>query len=105
MIMQTPYMVMSVQANEIPMLHNIWAAFFAWITLAGYLVLPGTFTSVSRSESLRNDATGRIVQTTIQNIPLVPFAVICFIVGITGSYLLWRKWKTNYIWLAAKLFV
>lgn len=102
--MQTPYMIMSLQANEIPTLDNIWAAFFSWVTLAGYIVLPGTFTSVSRSESLQNIATGRLVQSAVQNIPLLPFAGICFIIGTAGSYFLWRKWEANYIWLVAKLF-
>jgi len=49
------------------MRHNILAALFSWLTLAGYVVIPGTFTSLRDSEKLGNSESGRVVQNAVQN--------------------------------------
>ena len=103
--MRTPYMVMSLQANEAPRRDNIRAAVFSWITLAGFIVLPGTFTSLKNSESLEESESGKAVQVAVQNIPLLPVAAIWCLVGIIGSSWLWRKWCKNYVWLVTKIFL
>jgi hypothetical protein len=103
--MQTPYMVMSVQANEASKLHNFLAAMYSWITLAGYIVLPGTFTSLTKSDSLHNSNSGKVVQKAVQNVPLLPLAGLCFLGGTIGSCYLWRKWWKNYIWLVGRIFL
>jgi hypothetical protein len=43
---QTRYMEMLLSLDTIPRLHNIYASFFAWILLAGFVFFPGTFTSI-----------------------------------------------------------
>jgi hypothetical protein len=103
--MQTPYMVMSLQANEIPTRCNILAALFSWLILTGYVVFPGTFTSLKNSHTLGNSKGGKIVQDTIQNVPLLPLAVLCCVAGISGTYWLWWTWWKNYVWLVEQVFL
>jgi hypothetical protein len=103
--MQTPYMVMSLQANEAPRLDNLLAAVYSWITLAGFIVLPGTFTSLGNSESLGDIKGGKLVQDAVHNIPLLPLAGICCLVGTIGSCWLWWKWRKNYVWLVGRIFL
>ena len=102
---ETPYMIMSVQAIEAPMLHNLLAAVFSWITLAGFIVLPGTFTSLETPGRLGNSTGGKLVQNTVKNIPLLAIGIICCISGTVGSCFLWRKWRKNYIWLMMHIFL
>jgi hypothetical protein len=66
----TPYMEMCTQANKVPSIYNILAALFSWLTLAGFVVLPGTFTSLKHSTTLSSSKGGEIVQKTVQNVPL-----------------------------------
>ena len=102
---ETPYMVMSVQAIEAPRLDNLLAAVFSWITLAGFIVLPGTFTSLETSDRLGNSISGKLVQEAAKNIPLLAFGIICCILGTIGSCFLWQKWRKNYIWLMMHIFL
>lgn len=101
----TPYMVMTLQANEAPRRDNLLAALFSWLVLAGYVVFPATFTSAERSGSLSNSRGGKVVQDAIQNVPLLPFASLCYLVGIYGTARFWRKWQNNHVWLLAHIFM
>ena len=103
----TEYMIMSVQANQIQTRYSILAGLFAWITLAGFITLPNTFTTIQTSNSLSGNEGGKMVQETVRNLQLLPFAgIICFI-GIIGTCSLWRKkeCRENYIWLIGHLFL
>ncbi len=44
--MDTQYVNMMLALDDIPALHNLAASFFAWILLAGFILFPGTFTSL-----------------------------------------------------------
>jgi hypothetical protein len=101
---QTPYMIMSIQANEARPWYNVCAGVCAWLTLAGYVVLPSTFTSLQRSGSLNGTKEGRIIQSTVRNLPLLPLASISCLVGISGTSWLWWKWRRNYGWLLGRIF-
>ena len=101
----TKYMLMSVEANEIGTRYSVLAGVFAWITLAGFITLPNTFTSLGSSNALQNYKGGKIVQDTVRNLPLLPVAgVLCFL-GVLGTCWLWKKWRGNYIWLIGHLFM
>lgn len=102
------YVSMLLEQDEIPRLHNILAAFFVWLLLAGFLVFPGTFSSftesVADSNDLDEDATDAILDT-VRNVPLVYVgAVAC---GISAAGMLWLVWahRTNYVWLLNRLFL
>jgi hypothetical protein len=103
--MKTPYMVMALQANEAPPRDNIRAALSSWLILAGYVVFPGTFTSVKNSGSLEKSKDGKVVKEAIQHVPLLPFAIFCCLVGIYETVRLWKKWQKNYVWLVANVFM
>jgi hypothetical protein len=44
--LDTQYVNMLLALDDIPSLHNIFAGFFNWILLAGFILFPGTFTSL-----------------------------------------------------------
>ena len=44
--MDSQYVAMLLALDDIPTLHNVYAAFFNWILLAGFILFPGTFTSL-----------------------------------------------------------
>jgi hypothetical protein len=100
---QTPYMVMSVRANQARKRYNLSAGIFAWLTLAGYVVLPNTFTSIQKSEALDKSEGGKVIQNTVRNIQILPFASIFCGVGTIGMGYLWWRFRRNYIWLLAHI--
>lgn len=88
---------------------NLCANAANWVLLAGYVIIPGTFTSLKRSSEvqdvLQQNGAGRVVLKRIQNPPLL---VIAFLFLIAGSGILgwlWVKFKNNYPWLINKIFL
>ncbi|KAH6705899.1 PHO85 cyclin-1 [Verticillium dahliae] len=101
----TRYMAMSIRSNQIPTRYNVLAAICAWITLAGFIVLPNTFTSIEKSESLGRHYGGQALQETVRNVQLLPLAGVLCGIGLSGSCWLWWKWRKNYVWLIAHVFM
>lgn len=95
------------ESNNIPLLHNMLASFFAWILLAGFIVSPGTFTKLRTATTSATDGgpAGRVVQAAVQNVPLIYVALVCCLAGAGGMYWLWRKWNRNYQWLLSHIFM
>ncbi|KAK3386849.1 hypothetical protein B0H63DRAFT_393119 [Podospora didyma] len=102
---RTQYLVMSIQANQIKTRYSVLASAFSWTTLAGFITLPNTFTSLQTSSYLSGNESGIVVQNTIRNLQLLPFAGILCFTGIIGTCFLWRKCRMNYIWLIKHLFL
>lgn len=104
---ETTYVRMVVEANEIHWKYNTLASAAHWTLLAGYLVLPGTFTSLRESstidDKLYNAKAGRIILNTIQNPPLLGTAFTLFTLGLIVMGRLYWQYKSNYIWLINKL--
>jgi hypothetical protein len=95
---QTRYTKMLLQVDRIPWTHTVLAAIFHWLLLAGYLVVPGTFTSLQHSTALKS--TPSAVIHTVQNPPLIAISCLFLVVGASGmSFLAW-KWRSNYIYLS-----
>lgn len=65
----TRYMNMLLALDGIPRLHNILAAFFTWILLAGFVLLPGTFTSLQSVTGVNNQNEEEAIEA-IQHLPL-----------------------------------
>jgi len=101
----TSYMAKAAQATQAPTWDNIRAALFSWLTLAGYVVFPGTFTSLKNSETLASNSSGKVIQDAVRNVPLLPIAILCCIIGTTGTSWLWWIWRDNAIWLVTHLFL
>ena len=68
----TPYKAMIVQAHEVPSAYCILAAVANWLFLAGFVVFPGTFTTISQATALG------VVQHAVQNAPLLVSAASGF---------------------------
>jgi hypothetical protein len=106
---ETQYVQMLLQLDCIPWWHNFLSSLAGWVLLAGYLVVPGTFTSLQKSDSLKDGMGVNIAEkaiiSTVQNPPLIAIAcsLLCLGAGIM-AWLFW-KWKDNYIWLINRLFL
>ena len=101
----TQYMRMLLQLDKIPELHNILAGIFTWLLLAGYIVLPGAFTSLSNSKVLADGAgkAGKMVVKAVQNLPLLGVGIYCCAAGAIGMSCLGWVWRVNYVWLVNRL--
>lgn len=85
---------------------NILAATFTWILLAGFIVLPGTYTKIEGSDFLQKakEDDSKLENKILVAVTklLVVAGVLCAI-GILGILGLFLKWKGNYNWLINKL--
>ena len=101
------YMNMLLQLDEIPWWHNILASLCTWLLLAGYVVLPGAFTSIRNSQVLSEEAgaAGKAVVKAAQAWPVLLVASICCALGVAGMTWLWYRWRRNYVWLLNKIIV
>ena len=87
---------------------NILAAAFTWILLAGFIVLPGTYTNFQKSDIIAaakqdQNNVGNKILASIANIGLLVVSSILCGTGILGIVGLWLKWKENYIWFINKV--
>ncbi|KAG9242213.1 hypothetical protein BJ878DRAFT_426434, partial [Calycina marina] len=101
------YMKMLLQLDEIPWWHNILASLCTWLLLAGYVILPGAFTSIRNSQVLSKEAgaAGKAVVKAAQIWPVLLVASICCAIGVSGMGWLWHRWRRNYVWLLNKIIV
>lgn len=110
--------------ENVPRTHNLLSGLFTWILLAGFVVLPGTFSTLEGIQSKSGEF--EKVLHTIHHLPLcVPFsfdlarhssdahaslfrlvlAFGCCALGACGMLLLWWRWAHNYVWLLNSIFV
>lgn len=87
---------------------NILAAGCTWILLAGFIVLPGTYTNFQKSdivEAAKKDQSnvGNQILASIAKPGLLIVAAILCGLGVLGVTGLWLKWRANYIWLINKV--
>jgi hypothetical protein len=106
----TQYVEMLLQLDTVPRIHNLIAAFSTWILLAGFVIFPGTFTSLRKNPAIADtDASEnnaeRVLLSAVNNVPLLWFAVACCGIGTLSMALLWLRWRRNYIWLVNKIFL
>ncbi|KAF7313844.1 hypothetical protein HMN09_00541900 [Mycena chlorophos] len=99
----TRYMNMLLALDGIPRLHNMLAGFFTWILLAGFVLLPGTFTSLQNSSASQTGDGARVLEA-IQHLPLFVIAFTCAGIGALGMLWLWWRWNQNYLWLNHRIF-
>ncbi|RDH14287.1 hypothetical protein M747DRAFT_224202, partial [Aspergillus niger ATCC 13496] len=103
------YVNMLLDTEKVPLIDNILAATFCSILLAGYLVFPGTFTSLQTSASLKkaSDANevGRTAYKAVQNVSLLGIAATCCFIGLCGASWLYYRNRQNYVWIGRKIFL
>lgn len=108
---ETSYVRMLREEAEMDMRFSITVGAANWALLAGYLVIPGTFTSLQTSnqveKTLQTNEAGRTVLHMIQNPPLLAIACLLFVSGIAALVWLMHfpKLRGNYPWLINKVFV
>ncbi|KIY00736.1 uncharacterized protein Z520_03401 [Fonsecaea multimorphosa CBS 102226] len=108
---QTRYMEMLLHLDQIPRLDNILASLFTWILLAGFLVVPGTFTTFKQSKAFQNadnddnNEVAHAIVHSIANIGLLWLAGAFCAVGSLGCLWLWLRWRKNYVWLINRIFL
>ncbi|ROV89375.1 hypothetical protein VSDG_08650 [Cytospora chrysosperma] len=104
--LNTRYMEMLLSLDNIPRIHNILASFFGWLVLAGFVVFPGTFTSIEDlSDHPGLDPEAGHILDHVQNIPLLIVAAVCCGIGAIGLLYLVFRWRRNYVWLLNRIFL
>lgn len=102
-------MEMLLQLDLVPRIHNILSAFFGWLVLAGFVVFPGTFTSIEKLSTDPDLAaelpTAGAILDRAQNLPLLIVAAVACGLGALGLLWLTFRWRNNYIWLLNRIFL
>ena len=76
---------MCMEANDIPKSSNWFIDLLSWLTLASFVFLLGTFTSVLESQKVAEIEVERDVQKVVVNISLLSLAGICYLLGSSGT--------------------
>ena len=66
--LDTQYVNMLLALDDIPQLHKILAGFFNWILLAGFILFPGTFTSLQNL----GGSSGQVAQLLVHQVTHIP---------------------------------
>ncbi|KAM7210075.1 hypothetical protein V8F06_014544 [Rhypophila decipiens] len=101
----TEYERKVLDADSVKLRYNVLASLYSWLLLAGFLVFPGTFTSLSKATAIKQNEPGILIQKAVQKMPLFWVALVCCMVGAAGLFWLWWKLKNSYVWLVTKIFV
>ncbi|WXC67575.1 hypothetical protein SNK03_013384 [Fusarium graminearum] len=96
---------MVVESHEVPLRWNFLASLSNWLLLAGFVVFPGTFTSIGRSGVLDRHEAGRLIQRAVRNVPLLYIGSFSCIIGIIGLGWAWWNVKNNWFWLVYRIFL
>ncbi|KAI0029606.1 hypothetical protein K488DRAFT_27157, partial [Vararia minispora EC-137] len=100
----TEYTHMLLALDAVPFLHNVAANAATWLLLAGFVVLPGTFSTLS-SLNVQSGTFEATVVHAVRNIPLFVIAFVLSGIGAGGMCWLWWRWSRNYVWLLSHIFV
>lgn len=108
--MHSRYVQMLLDQDNIPLIHTVLASFFVWLLLAGFLVFPGTFTTIQHSIEDKHtedwsDKTADKILKGVKNIPLVVIAAIACGISVVGMVILAMRHIDNYVWLLNKLLI
>lgn len=105
----TRYTRMLKEEAQMDWKYNFYANAANWILLAGYLVVPGTFTSLNKSneveKTLQSNDAGRVVLKTLQNPPLLAIACLFLVAGATTLGYLSIMFRKTYSWLINRIFL
>ena len=107
-----PYANLLLSLDKIPRAHNILISVFVWVLLAGFVIIPGSFTSTKRKQDGETvqipvgggSASGSKLALTPANTAAMVVGLLCIVAGTFGSAWLALRWRRNYIWLLNKLY-
>jgi hypothetical protein len=104
----TPYMELLLEsATKVPSYHTWGVSFASWLLLAGFIVLPGTFTNI-KNISVSNQAVASAKQWALSKVPnlgLLGLASICTGLGALGMIAFWIRWKHNHVVIMQNVFL
>lgn len=105
--MNTRYMQMLLDLDSVPGWHNLLVAISAWLLLAGFVIFPGTFTSIQSIDADDESISDieRWVLKRVRNLPLLVVAGLCCGIGAGGMVAFWIRWRRNYVWLCNRIFL
>jgi cytochrome b subunit of formate dehydrogenase len=107
-------MNMLLSLDTIPRMHNILVLLFVWILLAGFVIIPGAFTSTARKQEgstvelpvgSGSGVEGEKLALTPANTAAMVLGFVCILTGLFGSAWLALRWRRNYVWLLNKLYM
>ncbi|KJA18265.1 hypothetical protein HYPSUDRAFT_45441 [Hypholoma sublateritium FD-334 SS-4] len=101
--MDTQYVNMMLALDDISMMYSILASFSAWILLAGFILFPGTFSSLQKTVT-NKVGTGAVPTNVIDRVTFI-VAWACTGIGALGKLWLWWRWRKNYIFALNKIFL
>lgn len=101
---------MLLSQDEIPQWHTVSAAVCVWLLLAGFLVFPGTFTSLQETIDDRDDdnvstQAGEAILGTVKNIPLLVIGAVACGISAVGMFALLIRHRMNFVWLLNRLLI
>jgi hypothetical protein len=104
---RTRYMQMLLDLDAVPKWHNLAVAISAWIILAGFVIFPGTFTSIQSIDEEDQSFNGveKWVLSRVKNLPLLVVAGVCCGIGAIGMIGFWIRWRRNYVWVCNRVFL
>ncbi|KAI1370747.1 hypothetical protein F4677DRAFT_437385 [Hypoxylon crocopeplum] len=79
---RTRYSQLVIEAYEFPRRYNLSAAVVSWLFLAGFVIFPGTYTSI---QDLGTTEAGKVLHNVIQHTPLLGIAIVCCMLGAIGT--------------------
>jgi hypothetical protein len=68
--MDTQYVNMLLAIDDIPVLDGFLCKFFTWILLAGFVLFPGTFSSLTTIPPSQLNGTEKQILDHVKNLPL-----------------------------------
>ncbi|KAI1769145.1 hypothetical protein GGR53DRAFT_474646 [Hypoxylon sp. FL1150] len=101
---RTRYSRLVIEAYEFPKRYNFLAAAASWLLLAGFVIFPGTYTSLQKVD-LGATGVDKVLNNVIQHMPLLGIAITCCILGIAGIGVLWWWFRNSYVWLNDRIFL
>ncbi|KAG9022103.1 hypothetical protein FS842_006320, partial [Serendipita sp. 407] len=93
-------MQMLLDLDSVHSWHNLLVVLCAWLLLAGFVIFPGTFTSIQKIDE-QGDGIGDIerwILHHVKNLPLLVVAGVCCGLGAIGMVAFWIRWHSNYVW-------
>ncbi|KAK4168899.1 hypothetical protein QBC43DRAFT_252239 [Cladorrhinum sp. PSN259] len=107
---QSRYITMLKSVEKIPRLHTMLAIFFAWALLAGFVIMPGSFTSVKRTVDEAsgipiNLGNNRKLILSKANTATMVVGFVLTVAGTFGTAWLALRWRRNYVWLLNRIYM
>lgn len=103
----TRYMEMLLELDSVPAWHNMAVAIAAWMLLASFMILPGTFATIQEIDAENGGFTDieQWVLSRVRNLPLLVVAGVCCGLGALGMMAFWLRWRNNYVWICNRVFL